>query len=195
MARPIDPNRRSEILRAARAEFREHGYSGARMAAIADRTGIAAGTVYRYFPAKDALVVALGEHFFDRVWTVLVEVLDDPDGPASITSLVRRLFALAIEEQDILRLRQMAVGLRSRSDEVLAPYRRFLGQFAGLLSVRIADGRLRRYDALVLAELLTGIFEWVSTATLLRGEADLAHYETTLIAFLAHALLPEHGPA
>jgi hypothetical protein len=106
--------------------------------------------------------------------------------------MVRQLFVLAVEEQDVLRLSQMAAGLAAgRPSGPNAPHRRFHERFSLLLAAQMETGWLRRYDPLVLAELLTGIFEWVSTAALLRGEAELTHFEATLQRFLAHALLPE----
>jgi TetR/AcrR family transcriptional regulator, repressor of fatR-cypB operon len=48
--------RRDTILRAALELFVERGFHGASVPAIAERAGIAAGTMYRYFPSKEALV-------------------------------------------------------------------------------------------------------------------------------------------
>ncbi len=51
--------RRPEILEAALAVFAEKGLSGARMEDIAARAGITKGTIYLYFPGKDAVFKAL----------------------------------------------------------------------------------------------------------------------------------------
>jgi AcrR family transcriptional regulator len=48
--------RRDTILRAALELFVERGFHGASVPAIAERARIAAGTMYRYFPSKEALV-------------------------------------------------------------------------------------------------------------------------------------------
>jgi AcrR family transcriptional regulator len=50
------PPRREAILSAALELFVERGFHGASVPAIAERAGIAAGTMYRYFPSKEALV-------------------------------------------------------------------------------------------------------------------------------------------
>jgi len=47
--------RPGEILAAAFAEFAESGFQGTSMEAVAARAGIVKGTVYRYFPNKQAL--------------------------------------------------------------------------------------------------------------------------------------------
>src|SRR5258705_5713025 len=51
--------RREAILTAARAAANEGGMGAVLIAPVAERAGIAAGTVYRYFPAKTDLVAEL----------------------------------------------------------------------------------------------------------------------------------------
>jgi AcrR family transcriptional regulator len=52
---------RSRILQAALEEFSERGYHAATIDSIAERAGIAKGTVYRYFKTKEALFNGLKE--------------------------------------------------------------------------------------------------------------------------------------
>ena len=52
----IKPEKRDEIIRAAVALIAEHGFHGAPMALVAERAGVAAGTIYRYFESKDVLI-------------------------------------------------------------------------------------------------------------------------------------------
>jgi AcrR family transcriptional regulator len=47
---------RERILSAALEIVAEHGYAGCSVAAVADRAGVATGSVYRHFPAKAELV-------------------------------------------------------------------------------------------------------------------------------------------
>src|SRR3954464_8826361 len=51
--------RRDAILTAARAAASDGGMGAVLIAPVAERAGIAAGTVYRYFPAKTDLVAEL----------------------------------------------------------------------------------------------------------------------------------------
>src|SRR5215470_11675757 len=51
--------RRAAILAAATAAAAEGGMAAVQIAPVAERAGIAAGTVYRYFPSKTDLVAAL----------------------------------------------------------------------------------------------------------------------------------------
>ena len=58
--------RRDAILTAAGDAAAEGGMAAVQMAPVAARAGIAAGTVYRYFPAKTDLVAALVAAFSAR---------------------------------------------------------------------------------------------------------------------------------
>ena len=48
-----------QILQAALELVAEQGFHGAPMAMIADRAGVGAGTIYRYFENKDALIICV----------------------------------------------------------------------------------------------------------------------------------------
>ncbi|MCY1668165.1 TetR/AcrR family transcriptional regulator [Rhizobium sp. SL86] len=50
--------RPSEIIDAGLSLFSEHGFAGTRLEDVAKRAGIAKGTVYLYFPSKEALFEA-----------------------------------------------------------------------------------------------------------------------------------------
>lgn len=54
------------ILQAARAEFIEHGYHGARMRAIAERANINKGLLHYYFGSKDTLFEAVFSSVFEE---------------------------------------------------------------------------------------------------------------------------------
>lgn len=56
-----------QILDAAESVFAELGVDGASMQAIADRAGSSVGSLYHFFPNKDALVEALGLRYAERV--------------------------------------------------------------------------------------------------------------------------------
>src|SRR5262249_27280696 len=52
--------RHAAIIAAARATAAEAGMAAVQIAPVAERAGIAAGTVYRYFPSKTDPVAAVG---------------------------------------------------------------------------------------------------------------------------------------
>ena len=56
-AQPATPSTRERLLAAAQALIEEHGYAGASVIAIAERAGVASGTLYRHFASKEELFV------------------------------------------------------------------------------------------------------------------------------------------
>src|SRR5688572_20208073 len=54
-------DKRRRILDAAVAVFARDGFASAKVAAIAKRAGVADGTIYLYFPSKEALLLTLFE--------------------------------------------------------------------------------------------------------------------------------------
>ena len=57
---------RERLLHAAQELIEEGGYGAATVAAIADRTGVAAGTLYRHFASKEELFVEVFRAACDR---------------------------------------------------------------------------------------------------------------------------------
>lgn len=190
MPRPADPNRQNDILRAARAVFLERGYTGARMADIAARTGVAIGTLYLSFPSKEALALALAEDFYIRLTDAILPSVIQRDNAAAIADTVRAAVTFAAEERDLIRFLRLDIHLGRPAPDQSLPARVRLHQLlARELEDRMVEGLIHRYDPLVLAELLAGMIEWVVEACLIRGDGDLARYQETLVQLLQHALL------
>jgi len=67
------PDKRHEIIRAALDLFVEQGFHGAPMALIAERAGVGAGTIYRYFENRDILIKEL----FKELETEMIPFITD----------------------------------------------------------------------------------------------------------------------
>jgi AcrR family transcriptional regulator len=65
---------RDRIVEVAREVFREQGYD-ASLDLVAKRAGVGAGTLYRHFPTRDALVDAIMQSWVDRVTEATDKVL------------------------------------------------------------------------------------------------------------------------
>src|SRR5687768_3867825 len=89
VTKPAD-QRRSEILDSATELFRTRGYDVTTVQAIAGSSGVAAGTVYLYFPSKEAILVALQEDFeaglLQRFAEISDAVLKEEDASGAIVS-------------------------------------------------------------------------------------------------------------
>lgn len=87
--------RRQAILAAAQQLFLETGYPQLRMTDLADRLGLAKGTLYLYFPTKEALFLAVlrGElaAWFDQAAACLERIRPGTDPAQVAAALVRNL--------------------------------------------------------------------------------------------------------
>lgn len=77
------------ILDAAAQVFEVWGYAGGTTNRIAERAGVSIGSVYEYFPNKDAVVVALADRELEREREEILKVLDGSPRK-SLTALLRQ---------------------------------------------------------------------------------------------------------
>ncbi|MBO1740242.1 TetR/AcrR family transcriptional regulator [Leifsonia sp. TF02-11] len=86
---------RAAILEAAADEFDQHGYAGARLERIVERTGLTKGAVYFHFRSKLDLAKALLEEKYGN-WPRIVAEIDGSDlrGLEAAVELTRRVGAV-----------------------------------------------------------------------------------------------------
>ncbi len=114
--RRLDPRRkprqvraeltRERILTAATEIFTEHGYAAGTTNRIAERAGISIGSLYQYFPNKDAILAALLVQHIDRgIWTQ-ADQLDLSAGSleATVRALVRDAIDNHRDDPQLLRI-------------------------------------------------------------------------------------------
>ncbi|MEO0484505.1 MAG: TetR/AcrR family transcriptional regulator [Pseudomonadota bacterium] len=87
--------RPAEIIAAGISEFEEYGFRGANLARIAKKAGIAKGTIYLYFPSKEALFLAAIETHISSVMGESEAGLAEVEGTTQelLTQLLRNLYA------------------------------------------------------------------------------------------------------
>jgi AcrR family transcriptional regulator len=79
------------ILVAAAQVFERRGYAAGTTDAIAERAGVSVGSVYQYFPNKDAILVALVERHVEEGFAMVSRLLREARGePVEIGPLLRR---------------------------------------------------------------------------------------------------------
>lgn len=191
MSRPIDPNRKTQILQAARAVFQEQGYARTRMADIARRAGLASGTLYLYYPSKEALAQALGDDYLKRLAEEVLPCMMQENHLRAIAESVHVALNFSVEERDQLRFLGLNLSLGKGCERT--PGQLALHQMlADALEMRKQKGQMLDYEPQVLAELIGGLLEWVAEQIMISGEGELERYESTLIRLLENALLPGH---
>lgn len=93
--RPKDPElesrRKGQILDTAAKVFAGFGFAGTQVQVIADRLGVGNGTVYRYFPTKEALFLAAVDRGLEELTAEMDAALDrpDPDPVAQVRQAIR----------------------------------------------------------------------------------------------------------
>jgi TetR/AcrR family transcriptional regulator, repressor of fatR-cypB operon len=74
-------DKQEAILQAALELFAERGFHGTAVPLVAERAGVGAGTIYRYFESKEALVNALYQHWKGALARALIEGLSEQSPP------------------------------------------------------------------------------------------------------------------
>ena len=65
---PVSAERREAILEAATSLFATHGYDGASLDAIIERSQTSKGTLYHYFQSKEELYSCVLERMLEQIW-------------------------------------------------------------------------------------------------------------------------------
>ncbi|MHB9133866.1 MAG: TetR/AcrR family transcriptional regulator [Armatimonadota bacterium] len=188
MVRKADPNNRARVLQAACEIFIEKPFGSARMSAIAQRAGVAVGTVYLYFPSKEALVNGIVDDFVERMTAHIAPYFADENFEQMIASVIHQALVFAQREQAVVRLVDLRNGL-GYSNERLASGKQQLDVIVNILRQQMETGVVYPYDPEVLAEMLRGLIEWVYKTALLWKYRDMAVYEELAIRFIQRALI------
>jgi AcrR family transcriptional regulator len=129
---------RRRILEAAREQFTQAGFEAATTREIATAAGIAAGTLFNYFPTKEAMAIALAEE-------AMVQAHREFEGRSRGESLAEDLFALIAAE--LRRLRPLRGLIRPVIEAAMS---------ATVRSTASPEGESMRLGHLELAERLIG---------------------------------------
>jgi AcrR family transcriptional regulator len=114
------------ILEAGAAAFREKGYEAVTMTEIAARSGTTFGSLYRFFPSKEALANALLAQYAERALDRLAELaeLAPTLTPAALAdALVDFMIALQAERSFAAALMEAGAGDGARREAFRAAFR------------------------------------------------------------------------
>ncbi|RJR41346.1 MAG: TetR/AcrR family transcriptional regulator [Desulfobacteraceae bacterium] len=71
-----EKTKKDDIIQAALDIIAERGFHGAPMAMIANRAGVGAGTIYRYFDSKDVLIAEMFKEMEEKLLSVMLQGYD-----------------------------------------------------------------------------------------------------------------------
>jgi AcrR family transcriptional regulator len=182
MARKPDPQKRNRIIAAAVTTFAQKGYAGTRIIEVAQAAGIGKGTIYEYFPSKEALFFATLEHLLaetegqmkdlaermegsvtDRLMTLAEQVIRDWLQKLELYGLVLEFWSATAALPGRLRFRQAFNDGYAAFRGLLAALIRegkARGEFkAGVDPERIASALIGSWDALLFQAWLDADFD------------------------------------
>ncbi len=181
-----------ELLEAAGAVMAEDGYEGATMTGIAQRAGTSIGTLYQYFPHKEAIMLALRDQYaatMDERWGE-IEVAAEHLSVGEIADrfvLMAGRFAeehpalfLVLDAPVTVRQRARRIRLRERVAKVLRLKQAGLSQE---LACRIAN---------IAVQMVKGMTVLLAAANANERTALVEEYRALVAAYLRRRL--DHGP-
>jgi AcrR family transcriptional regulator len=151
---------RERLLHAAQELIEEGGYGAATVAAIAEKTGVAAGTLYRHFASKEELFVELFRTVCDREVRAMGAAAEAM--PADSPCVERLTTVLATFADRALRRPRLAWALIAEpvdplvDAERLAYRERYSALCAETLRAGIGAGELPEQNAPLVAAALVG---------------------------------------
>jgi AcrR family transcriptional regulator len=134
---------RARIREAARALFREHGFDGATLRAIAERAGMGASSIYRHVQSKEELLIEELSELQEEAWTRF-RASDDRKRP----TLVRLRAFFDIQHELLVADRDLTtIALRATTKTEARVARRVLQLYdrtIGLLMEILQHGRIQK---------------------------------------------------
>ncbi|AZM62572.1 MULTISPECIES: TetR/AcrR family transcriptional regulator [unclassified Streptomyces] len=180
---------RERILTAAAHVFAEYGYAAGTTNRIAEHARLSIGSLYQYFPNKDAILAELLVRHIDRGPWAEAEELDLT--PGSLSATVRALVRDAIDHhRDDPQLLRIMIEEAPVSEDLIEAIDRHgrlrVGQIRDLLT-RHPDVHVRDLD--VAAELVVGTIEMNTHKLMAAPEPiEVERLETELVAMLTRYL-------
>ncbi|RYZ35153.1 MAG: TetR/AcrR family transcriptional regulator [Myxococcaceae bacterium] len=185
--------RRRELLDAARSLFEATSFAEVKMADVAARVRLAKGTVFLYFPTKEALFLALLDDLLTAWFAKLNQRLARGDGAWTGEALARTVAESLEGEETFTRLlarMQTMLEQNVTVEQTLRFKERVLismGQTAGLLQQRLPfltaedAGQLIRH----VHALVTGLRQMADMAPVAREVLTLPHMAPLRVDFTA----------
>jgi AcrR family transcriptional regulator len=130
--------RPAELMEAGLAAFLEHGFAATRMEDVARRAGAAKGTLFRYFPTKEALFEAAVASRAAPLWEGLPAPPEDAPLAEVAAALARRVHG-ALARPEVLGLLRIILTEGPRFPAVLEVWHRLsVSRARALLEARAA---------------------------------------------------------
>jgi TetR/AcrR family transcriptional regulator len=191
--------RRGEILDAALNVFTDKGYSAATMPEIARKAGVAAGTLYLYYPSKRELFVAVVKGFIMTAPLLnLLSQMPRGDLPTILKNIIKDRFDL-LKNPSFGRV-PLIMSEVQRDPELKKLWlkdflRPLLGQIEMLVRMMGTTGKFREFQPEVLVRVMGGLFMGFMLLRVVEGDTsplkklDQDKVAEDIVNFILHGLL------
>ena len=160
---PGPPPRREEIVDRTFELVREPGFAGLRMRQIAEKVGVTEGALYRHFPSKEAILLALVDRVEGRLLGPVRQIASEAglSPEQKLKEILRHHLRTVIEARSlpILLISEASFSeheeLRSRMQGLLSSYLGVLESIAG--EVEPPEGVQPRELAVLFLGLAAGV--------------------------------------
>lgn len=164
---------RDDIVAAAIAQLTETGYAGCSVAAIAERAGVATGTVYNHFRSKSEIAVLIFRTVVTREVDAVAEAAARPGTPEERVRAVIETFASRATKAPRLAAALLAELVDPAVEAERIAFRRaFRDIFAQPIADGVADGVLPAQDPQLTAAALIGAGTEALVGPLVSGHPD-----------------------
>jgi len=167
----------ASIIEAAAQVLETEGFEGFNTNAVARRAGVSIGSLYQYFPGKDALTVALINRETKRFYDDAAIALTKRSGKAALEYLISASVRQQLQRPMLARLLDVEEGRPAVRGEVAK-----LETFESLLVTIIKRAKPRHEHPEVAARDLLAIVRGMVDAAGERGESDIDNLEQRLRA-------------
>jgi AcrR family transcriptional regulator len=176
------------ILDAATRIFHEQGYTGATTNDIADEADISVGSLYQYFPNKDALLVALTQRHIATTTTDLTNLLLDLPRDSDIETTFRIVVDFLVSQHDLDDLHLLVMHQAPRTHDInlsLEHAKSHLVELTSqILRTKITDSRKRNLVArMVVATIDASVHDVILRQP--RGKARQKAIDLTIATALS----------
>lgn len=163
---------RQALVSAAEKLVRSHGFAGLTVQSLAREAGVAIGTVYRHFEAKDTLAVEVFTTASSREVAAVAEAVRQPGDMLARIEQAVAVFAWRAMKAPRLAWALIAEPVDPAVDAARIEYRQaYADVFHGVLAEGVASGQLPEQDCALSAAALVGALAEALLGPLAQHEA------------------------
>ena len=147
------------ILEAAARIFHEQGYAGATTNDIADEAGLSIGSLYQYFPNKDALLAALTKRHITTTTSSLADIIGRLPEDSGFDVILRAVVRFLVEQHDLDDLHLLVMHTAPRTHEINLELEQAKTQLVEITSVLLAKMNIIEDQRMLISRMVVATID------------------------------------